>query len=219
MDEVKTLLDFWNNGYASQEAYDGRGSMGSDYLDGLLAELARRGKVLDFGCGSGWASLRIAELGCKNVVGLDASENAVRVCRGSAALSGFESETEFICGSEADLKTAEYDGCFSCNTLDVVPQEVCEDILAALARALKPGALFVLTLNAYMEPERLEQMGMVKLRERHYARDGVLRCVNRTAEEWKELTSRYFECAECAEFRFPQEPEWYHRRLLKLIRK
>lgn len=219
-EDIKTVIDFWNTAYKDEKAYNTESGMGCEYLDGKLKMLAGHKRVLDFGCGSGWASLIMAKLGCPGVTGVDTSEKAIEVCRESSIMSGTESSTEFICGNETVLDgCVKFDACFSSNTLDVVPEETCISIISRVSDALEPGSPFILMLNAYADGDRFEKIGMERLHDNYYAKNGVLRCVNRDFSEWEALLSKDFECVEKDTFRLDGEPEWYKRRLMHLIKK
>ena len=58
----------------------------------LLAELGRRGSLLDVGCGSGVLSIAAARLGYGPIVAVDDDPTAVEVTRANAAANGVELE-------------------------------------------------------------------------------------------------------------------------------
>jgi 2-polyprenyl-3-methyl-5-hydroxy-6-metoxy-1,4-benzoquinol methylase len=100
-----------------------------------------RGKrILDVGCGDGENSVLLAKLGAR-VTGLDVSPGAIEMARRRAALNGVE--VDFVCSPVEKLAfRGEFDVIWVDNMLHhVLP--ALDETLGALARAAKPGALFI----------------------------------------------------------------------------
>ena len=183
----------------------------SDKLrDVVIAHLAGCRKVLDYGCGEGWAGIALSKAGCKDVTCVDVSENAARLAAflGAAcgAGSGFRAEcvsTDWI----ANEKEASYDGIFCSNVIDVLPVEVAEDIIKNLARIAAKDAGIIISMNYYRktvsDPDRNLE---VKNGNEVYV-NGVLRMVSRTDEEWSEILGKYFEIERIDYFAWPGEAE------------
>ena len=45
----------------------------------LVEELAGKKRVLDYGCGEGWAGILLNKSGCKDVTSVDVVENAIKL--------------------------------------------------------------------------------------------------------------------------------------------
>lgn len=210
MIEYERALPFWN-GFYENDGEDGEkgGSLGCSVLEEQLRVLASKKRVLDFGCGSGWASLFMAENGGAEIVALDQAQNAITAAAKSAERLGLSS-ANFICGTDAVLKTyadGSFDGFFSSNVLDVVPGELCFSVLGEVRRLMAKGAVLAVMLNPYADEALREKLGMTEIIPGSYAIDGVLRIVNRTKEEWEALFGQFFRVVSYREFRFDDEPE------------
>lgn len=106
----------------------------------FLDALAPGAQVLDLGCGHGIASAHLSRAGHR-VTGLDASAGLLEVARRLAP------EAQFILGNFDDLDaTAAYDGVWAHYALPHAPRAALPHHLAAIARALRPGGLFHLSM-------------------------------------------------------------------------
>jgi len=99
-------------------------------------------RVLEIGCGEGVASVQLAFCGAR-VTGIDLSPVSLDVARRRAALHGVEAEfVECNLALTDTLGRDRFDVVWCDSILHhVVP--VLDDVLGKLARALKPGGLFV----------------------------------------------------------------------------
>ena len=86
-------------------------------------------KVIDFGCGTGETAVGIAKLGAKFVLGVDYSENAIKIANEKHK----ESNLEFKEGSFEDfaVTSSSFDVIISCGTLEHMdnPSEVLQKML------------------------------------------------------------------------------------------
>ena len=106
------------------------------FIDTLPAEA----DVLDLGCGHGIASAHLARAGHR-VTGLDASPGLLDVARRLAPTA------RFILAGFDDLDAlAAYDGVWANFALLHAPRAALPTPLAAIARALRPGGLFHLSM-------------------------------------------------------------------------
>jgi ubiquinone/menaquinone biosynthesis C-methylase UbiE len=111
--------------------------------------VARDARVLDVGCGSAWASRLFAATATDgSVVGIDISDEMIRVARESSA--GF-SNLDFQVASAESLPFSdnEFTDCFSMESLyyyDDIPRALQE-----IHRVLRPGGVFVSVVDLYKE--------------------------------------------------------------------
>ena len=99
-------------------------------------------KVLDFGCGTGWMSRIIATLGLE-VIGVDVSENALRLAREFIArdplADRLRAEFRFFDSITLPLPDASVDRIISFDAFHHVYDQ--EGTLREMARVLKPGGI------------------------------------------------------------------------------
>lgn len=224
----ETLVEFWNGAFAmtdeEKEEYRKAGDCGPEELApceklfNAACGLGKCKKVLDLGCGNGWASIAAALSGCEDVTAADAAENAAIAAGYVAGLFGARQRVHPVCGAGDWLRTVPdgtYDGFICSNVLDVVPPETADELLREAARVLAPGAEAVIGLNYYLSPETAAAKGMELVDSRMLYVDGVLRLVSRTDEEWAELFAPYFTPDSLDHFAWPGEQE-ERRRLFRL---
>jgi len=108
----------------------------------FIARLPAGGQVLDLGCGPGNAAAAIAALGC-DVVAWDASAEMVGLAR---TQPGVRAAQKFF-DDLADLDPASLDGVWANFSLLHAPPERFPAHLADIARALRPGGVFLIALK------------------------------------------------------------------------
>lgn len=121
-----------------------------DFLERTLA-LARGARLLDVACGLGRHSLELAARG-HSPTGIDASREALERARGEAAARGLRVDFMQLDLRRLDAATAAggvaagpFDGAFALgNSFGYIEPAATAGYLAGVARALKPGARFVL---------------------------------------------------------------------------
>lgn len=223
MKEYQAALTFWNDYFKNEKSEILQGiSVGCTYLENKLKELVCVHKVLDFGCGTGWASLYLKQIGCKDVTGVDQAANAIDIATETAKINGFTDGITFIKGNETffdDVKSNIYDGFFSSNTFDVIPTEITNNILNQVNRICMPDAKILIMLNPYLTQELNEKIKMEQITQDSYTKNGILRCVNRTKEEWITLLEQYFIIETYDEFECEDEPKGFGRRMFGLRNK
>ncbi|MBR0657488.1 bifunctional 2-polyprenyl-6-hydroxyphenol methylase/3-demethylubiquinol 3-O-methyltransferase UbiG [Plastoroseomonas arctica] len=101
-------------------------------------------RVLDVGCGAGLAAEAFARMGAE-VVGMDAAPEALAVARAHAQAGGLA--IDYRQGGPEDLAPGEvFDAVVALEVIEHVEQRAA--FVAALARAVKPGGMVILsTLN------------------------------------------------------------------------
>lgn len=223
MNEYQAALTFWNDYFDKLQPEKLEGAtVGCTYLELKLKELVSADKLLDFGCGTGWASLYLKQVGCKDVTGVDQAANAIDVAIETAKLNGFTDGITFIAGDETYFNHVEdntFEGFFTSNTLDVIPNDVTLKILAQINRTCKPDACILIMLNPYLTLEMNEKIKMEQISKDIYTKNGILRCVNRKTEEWITIFENNFILETYDEFECDDEPKGFGRRMFGLRNK
>jgi SAM-dependent methyltransferase len=124
-------------------------------LPGLQARLADGARVLDVGCGGGWAVVQLAErfpeISC---VGIDLEPYSVGLARRLIADRGLADRCQARVQSVDQLAE---DGTYDVATSFLVVHEISParkaGAFAAVARALKPGGYFLIFDEAYPETD------------------------------------------------------------------
>ena len=150
--------------------------------------------VLDYGCGSGWASIIMAKSGAKRIDAVDVSLNSIEMVNCYKEAYDVSKIINAIHINEKWLKEQEgnkYDGFFSSNVVDVIPLTMALDIIKEAARITKEGALVVFSLNFYIEPSIMKERGCLIDGPHIYIND-VLRLTALTDQEWMDIFSKYF---------------------------
>ena len=227
----KVLVDFWSEVLDLSEedreelgkcsAEDWKELAPSEKLFAAAASLGSRKKVLDYGCGNGWAGIIAAKSGCPDVTAVDPAPGAVRTAALYAKVFGAAEQVHAECVSGDWLQgTADgtYDGLVCSNVLDVVPPETAGDIVKNLARAATDDAAVIIGLNFRMDPEKAAARGVKLTDDGILYQDGVIRLVSRTDGEWTEFFAPYFTVEKLEHFAWPGEPA-ENRRLFYLRKK
>ncbi len=91
MKDNQALTGFWDKAFTLSEEQqaevreqaegDWKELAPSEKLFRAASSLGQKKKVLDYGCGDGWASVIAAKSGCTNVTAVDAAPGAVRAAR------------------------------------------------------------------------------------------------------------------------------------------
>lgn len=226
-------LKFWNQAFVldekTKEEYVSQINPDEDWKeladseklrDIIIEKLSKQSKVLDYGCGEGWAGITLNKAGCKDVTCVDVVENAITLTKffqdAFQITEGFKAEcvsTDWI----EKVPDGVYDGVFCSNVIDVVPAEVAENIIKNLARITSNHAKIVIGMNYYAEPiSNPEKNIEVKDGNQLYI-DGILRMVTRTDDEWKHIFEKYFKVETIDYFAWPGETE-EKRRIFGLVK-
>lgn len=225
MKEYTNALEFWNNwfGKMTPQVFD-QVVLGNAMLEKELTEISTNTKsVLDFGCGGGWASHFMAKVGnCPYIMAIDCAENSVKFALETAKISGIEDKITFCVKTDDYLFSAEegsFDALFSSNVLDVVPLDVADRMISGFSRILHQNGKALIMLNPYLDKEYAEKLGMVEFLPNTFSKDGNLRCVNLSDNEWIEHFSAHFVVEKTEKFNFEGEPNQHARRLFVLTKK
>lgn len=229
----RVLIEFWDKAFAAaaeEEVGEGPGEepgtdvrkelAPSEKLCAAAVSLGEKKKVLDYGCGSGWAAVIAAKSGCTDVTAVDAAPGAVKAAGLTAAAFGVQDRVRTACVSPDWLSTVpaeSFDGIICSNVLDVIPPETAEEIIRELARIAAPDASVIIGMNYYLPPEAAAARGMELVGGNRLYVDGVLRLVSRSDEEWTRIFSPYFTVEGLDHFAWPGEAK-ESRRLFRLKR-
>jgi SAM-dependent methyltransferase len=154
MDEqLQTEFNEWARAGKGEGMEKGHGPVGKQAIQ--LMRVPSGARVLDVGCGSGWATRLLAEHAMNGqVTGIDISDEMIRLARES---SGAFPNADFEVASAENLPFSdnEFSHAFSMESLYYY-----SDILKALTeihRVLRPGGLFVAVVDLYWENEATHQ--------------------------------------------------------------
>ena len=224
----QALLKFWDQAFfISEEAKEAVRRVGvgtweelasSEKLLRAACVLGSRKKVLDYGCGNGWASIAAAKSGCPYVTAADPAPHATEAADFFAGLFGVTEQVHPICGGSEWLKAVPagtYDGLICSNVLDVIPPETAEELIREMARVVTVDAEIVMGLNYYLSPETAAEKGVALSDGCLLYQDDVLRLVSRTDEEWVALFAPFFTVESLDHFAWPGENE-EKRRVFRL---
>ena len=217
-DTYKTLVEFWNKGFELSEedkkqievskgtADDLKGFAPSPKLFDIACSFKDKNNVLDYGCGSGWASLIIAKFGANKVTSVDVAPSSIEMLNCYKKAFEVDNIIDTFAIDENWLGTQEdkYDGFFCSNVIDVVPLNMAKEIVKNAAKAVKKGARVVFSLNYYIPVKMMEDKGH-KVDGPHVYIDGVLRLTSLTDEEWSSIFKKYFKLIKLDYFAWPGE--------------
>lgn len=220
MSDYDNLKQFWNSNKLEPEKYEGKW-VENEVFNRVLSENLKDAKaVLDFGCGFGWGLIEMAFSGTfEKGLGIDPAQNSIDYCTGCAKLSGLEN-LSFVCGDEGILENYKegFDFILTVNTLDVVPQEVCDSMMKALAASLKKGKRIAICLNPEFTDEDFEKIGMTFKGSYGY-KNGVLRSNRKTHQEWIEYFSKYLNFVEYNTFYLTEGEKAFPPRMMFILQK
>ena len=148
MDErLRQEFNNWARAGKGESMEKGHRPIGEQAIE--LMQIPADARVLDVGCGSGWASRLMAQRASKGrVVGIDISDEMVKVARDSS--TSFSNIQYRVASAEKlPYADADFSHAFSMESLYYY-----EDMLIALkeiARVLEPDGMFVCVVDLYEE--------------------------------------------------------------------
>lgn len=154
MDEqLRTEFNEWARAGKGESMEKGHRPVGEQAIAQM--RISSDARVLDVGCGSGWATRILAEYAFNGrVTGIDISDEMISVARAASQLQpnvGFE----IASAEQLPFSDHEFTHAFSMESLYYyrnIPKALKE-----IHRVLKPGGLFVAVLDLYWENEATHQ--------------------------------------------------------------
>jgi DNA helicase-2/ATP-dependent DNA helicase PcrA len=215
------LIEFWNKrlelsdedkkeleGQAAESFEEVASLAPSEKLVLAAKSLGECKKVLDYGCGTGWAGIIAAKSGCADVTAVDVCEGPAGTARVYAKACGVDANMHISCVSTEWLESVEtgmYDGFICSNVLDVIPDETADRIIKEAARVTGPGAKVIFSFNYYISPQKAKERGIELTDGRRLYEDGVLRLNSWSDREWEERVAPFFEVEKLEYFAWPGE--------------
>ena len=213
------LVDFWNKGFGlseeDKESIKNSVDSEADYNSlapsqkqyDAIASFSGCKNVLDYGCGSGWASIIMAKNGVEHIDAVDVAENAKTMVE--VYSEAFKVDDK-ICAIAIDkdwLKEQDgnkYDGLFCSNVIDVIPLDIAKDIVKEAARVVKDGSKVIFSLNYYIDPVLMKDRG-AEIEGSLVFIDGVLRLNSLTDDEWMDIFKKHFKDIRLDYYAWPNE--------------
>lgn len=136
----KTTLDFYD---AEAPVYAPWSAPKATFawLEKFLSLTPKTGRLLDYGCGGGWAAKRMLEAGYE----VDAFDGSAGLAKEAATLTGLDVKVRRFENFDAKNR---YDGIWASFCLLHVPRAEMPANLARIFAALKPGGVLYLGLKA-----------------------------------------------------------------------
>jgi cyclopropane fatty-acyl-phospholipid synthase-like methyltransferase len=150
-----------------QEVGDGLRSLPRIFVDlvvprlpSLAARLAGGARVLDLGCGAGWAIVELAQrFSASRVDGADIEPRSIELARAQIARQGLDERcTARLLGPDGLTDEARYDVITMFLVVHEIQPDIKDGALAAAARALVPGGSLVIFDEAYPDTDQALQM-------------------------------------------------------------
>ncbi len=163
--------------------------------------------VLDYGCGSGWASIIMAKSGALKIDACDVASNSITMLNVYKEAFKVEDKINAFAIDENWLskqKEATYDGFFCSNVIDVIPLEMAKDIIKQSARVTKDNALAIFSLNFYADPQIMKERGCEIDGPNVYI-NGVLRLLSLTDDEWIKIFKESYKKVSLSYYAWPGE--------------
>ena len=152
-DQLRTEFNEWARAGKGESMERGHRPVGEQAIARM--QVGPDARVLDVGCGSGWATRLLADLAINGrVTGIDISDEMVRVAR-EASQSYPNADFEIASAEQLPLDTDEFTHAFSMESLYYyrnIPKALSE-----IHRVLKNGGLFVAVVDLYWENEATHQ--------------------------------------------------------------
>ena len=225
------LVKFWDNAFKISEEErneilnetkedDYKLFAPSEKLYKAVEGLSNLNNVLDYGCGLGWASIICAKSN-SFVTAVDVIDSGLELLKLYSKVFKIENKINILkidsswLSREADNK---YDGIICSNVLDVLPSKMSEEIIKEFSRILKKDSSLIIGLNYYIDPVKAKEAKMNINDDNELYIDGVLRLLDKSDDEWKQLFSKFFNVEKLEYFAWQGE-DTERRRLFFLKKK
>ena len=154
MDEqLRTEFNEWARAGKGESMERGHRPVGEQAIARM--DVPADARVLDVGCGSGWATRLLAEYAPNGrVTGIDISDEMIRMARESSQAHG-NVDYQMASAEQLPFEDNEFTHAFSMESLYYyrnIPKALNE-----IHRVLKPGGLFVAVVDLYWESEATHQ--------------------------------------------------------------
>ena len=221
------LVEFWNSAFAMNEeekkqilseidpnSYENLAPSKKQF--DVLTSFKDKKNVLDYGCGTGWASIIMTKSGAKKVTAVDVAQNSITMLdvykeayKVEDKIVAFQIDENWL----SQEKEATRDGFFCSNVIDVVPIEMAKNIVKESARVTTKDALVVFSLNYYIDPQIMKERGHDVDGANIYI-NGVLRLLALTDEEWTTIFKQYYKDVSLIYYAWPGEAKEMRRLFL-----
>jgi ubiquinone/menaquinone biosynthesis C-methylase UbiE len=152
-EQLRTEFNEWARAGKGESMEKGHGPVGAQAIERMRVPTDAR--VLDVGCGSGWASRLLAGFAIKGrVTGIDISDEMINLARESSA-SFPQCNFEIASAEHLPFSDNEFTHAFSMESLYYyrdIPRALHE-----IHRVLKPAGVFVTVVDLYWENEASHQ--------------------------------------------------------------
>src|SRR5437016_2082205 len=152
-DQLRTEFNEWARAGKGESMERGHRPVGEQAIARM--NVPNNARVLDVGCGSGWATRLLAGFAINGrVIGIDISDEMVRVAR-EGSLSHSNVDFQVASAEQLPFDTDEFTHAFSMESLYYyrnIPKALCE-----IHRVLRNGGLFVTVVDLYWESEATHQ--------------------------------------------------------------
>src|SRR5258707_8767602 len=154
MDEqLRTEFNEWARAGKGESMEKGHGPVGKQAIQ--LMRVPAEARVLDVGCGSGWATRLLSGYAINGqVTGIDISDEMIRVARESSTAFP-NADFELASAEQLPFADNEFTHAFSMESLYYYAN--LPKALAEIHRVLRTGGLFVAVMDLNWENERLHK--------------------------------------------------------------
>ena len=152
-EQLRTEFNEWARAGKGESMEKGHGPVGKQAIQ--LMRVPPEARVLDVGCGSGWATRLLSGYAINgHVTGIDISDEMIRVARESSTAFP-NAEFEVASAEQLPYADNEFTHAFSMESLYYYSN--IAQALAEIHRVLRTGGLFVAVMDLYWENEATHQ--------------------------------------------------------------